>query len=91
MRSFRSSGDAALLTATQAPPRVAICHMPRDDAKRYRKNGAFVDEVAKTNVLQTLSNIRRQSSVPSALEKGGKIKIVGSMYYLIGGRVEFFT
>ena len=57
--------------------------------ERTSKNAAFVDEVAKTNVLRTVDDIRRQSSVLSGLEKDGKIKVVGSMYYLVGGRVEF--
>jgi carbonic anhydrase len=52
---------------------------------------AFAYEVVKTNVRQTIDNIRRQSSVLSGLKKDGKIKIVGSMYHLIGGRVEFLT
>jgi len=59
--------------------------------ERVSKNAAFVDAVAKTNVLRTVDDIRRQSSVLSGLEKEGKIKIVGSMYHLLGGRVEFLT
>jgi len=59
--------------------------------ERTSKNAAFVDEVAKTNVLQTVANVRRQSNVLAGLERDGKIKIVGSMYHLVGGRVEFLT
>jgi carbonic anhydrase len=58
---------------------------------RTSKNAAFVDEVAKTNVMRTLDFIRHQSSVLAGLEKDGKIKMVGSMYQLVGGRVEFMT
>jgi carbonic anhydrase len=61
------------------------------DGERTSKNGEFVDEVAKTNVHLTLGEIRRRSDVLAALEKDGKIKIVGSMYRLAGGRVDFFT
>jgi carbonic anhydrase len=57
--------------------------------ERTGSNSAFVDAVTKTNVLRTVENIRQQSSVLSGLEKDGKIKIVGSMYHLVGGRVEF--
>src|SRR5262249_35363576 len=46
--------------------------------EKTSKNGAFVDEVAKTNVLRTVNDIRQRSSVLSGLEKDGKIKIVGS-------------
>jgi carbonic anhydrase len=59
--------------------------------ERTSKNGEFVDEVAKTNVRLTMGEIRRRSEVLAALEKDGKIKIVGSMYQLVGGRVEFLT
>ena len=59
--------------------------------ERTSKNAAFVDEVARTNVLRTVNDIRQQSSVLAGLEKDGKIKIVGSMYHLVGGRVEFLA
>jgi carbonic anhydrase len=59
--------------------------------ERTGSNAAFVDAVAKTNVLRTVENIRQQSSVLSGLEKDGKIKIVGSMYHLVGGRAEFLA
>ena len=37
----------------------------------------------------TREYIRARSTVLTALEKDGKIKIVASMYHLVGGRVEF--
>ena len=57
--------------------------------ERSGKNATFVDAVARTNVLQTVEEIRRRSSILLSLEKEGKIKIVGSMYQLVGGKVEF--
>jgi carbonic anhydrase len=61
------------------------------EGERTSKNGQFVDEVAKTNVLMTVAAIRQHSDVLAGLEKDGKIKIVGSMYRLTGGSVDFFT
>jgi len=58
--------------------------------EKSSKNAEYVDEVAKTNVMRTVSEIRQQSRVLAGLEKDGKIKIVGSMYHLVGGQVEFF-
>ena len=58
--------------------------------ERTSKNAAFVDAVAATNVHRTVAEIRGRSSVLDGLAKEGKIKIVGSMYHLAGGRVEFF-
>ncbi len=61
------------------------------EGERTSKNGEFVDEVAKTNVRLTTRAIRERSDVLAGLEKDGKIKIVGSMYQLAGGHVDFFT
>lgn len=69
---------------------------PAVDATRYEgertsKNGEFVDDVAMTNVRLTIGAIRERSEVLAGLENGGKIKLVGAMYRLAGGRVDFFT
>jgi carbonic anhydrase len=69
-------------------PAVDATHFEGD---RTSKNYEFVDEVAKTNVRLTVAAIRQRSDVLAGLEKDGKIKIVGSMYRLAGGRVEFLA
>ena len=56
--------------------------------ERTGKNGAFVDAVAATHVRRTVAELRARSGVLSALENDGKLKIVPSMYHLVGGRVE---
>lgn len=58
--------------------------------EKTAKNADFVDAVAATNVRRTVDEIRQRSSVLAGLEKQGKLKFVGSMYQLVGGRVEFF-
>ncbi len=58
--------------------------------ERSGSNYAFVDAVARKNVELTIENIRNNSPVLKQLEEQKKIKIVGSMYHLSGGRVEFF-
>ncbi|MFS2222169.1 carbonic anhydrase [Pantoea sp. B65] len=60
------------------------------EGKRSGDNYGFVDAVAKTNVQMTVEDIRKDSPVLKKLEDEGKIKIVGSLYHLEGGRVEFF-
>jgi carbonic anhydrase len=57
--------------------------------ERTGKNYEFVDKVAQTNVNMTVAAIRKRSNTLAGLEKDGKVKIVGSMYNLVGGRVEF--
>lgn len=59
--------------------------------ERSSKNDAFVDAVAATNVKHTIDDIRRRSDVLAGLEKDGKIKMVGAMYHLADGKVEFYT
>jgi carbonic anhydrase len=53
------------------------------------KNAAYVDAVARTNVVVTLDNIRRRSPILADLEKKGSIRIAGAMYDLATGNVEF--
>ncbi|MGH8863206.1 MAG: carbonic anhydrase family protein [Burkholderiales bacterium] len=59
--------------------------------ERSSKNDAFVDAVAKKHVELTVADIRKRSSVLANLESKGKIKIVGSMYSLETGVVDFFA
>ena len=59
--------------------------------ERSSKNAAYVDAVARTNVLLGLDGIRRRSPVLADLEKKGTIQIVGGMYDLATGSVEFLS
>ena len=61
------------------------------DGERTGKNPAFVDAVARTNVLREVDQIRAQSEILRDLEAAGKIKIVGSMYDLKSGAIEFLA
>lgn len=58
---------------------------------RSAKNSAFVDAVAAKNVELTLDAIRANSTVLCDLESTKKIKIVGAMYNLETGKVEFLA
>jgi carbonic anhydrase len=59
------------------------------DGEKSSKNAAYVDAVARTNVMLALDNIRRRSPVLEDLEKKGSIQIAGAMYDLATGVVEF--
>jgi carbonic anhydrase len=59
--------------------------------ERSAKNSAFVDAVARKNVEMTLAGIRQDSSVLANLESKGAVKMVGGMYNLETGAVEFFA
>ncbi len=60
------------------------------NGERKGSNYDFVDAVARKNVEMTIENIRKNSPVLKTLEDQKKIKIVGSMYHLVGGKVDFF-
>jgi len=55
------------------------------------KNAAYVDAVARTNVRLGIENVRRRSPTLEALEKKGSIQIVGGMYDLVTGAVDFIN
>jgi carbonic anhydrase len=60
-------------------------------AEKSSKNAAYVDAVARTNVVLALDDIRRRSPVLADLEKKGSIQIAGAMYDLATGMVEFLS
>jgi carbonic anhydrase len=59
--------------------------------ERSSKNYAFVDAVARTNVLLTIDGIRKNSAVLTELENSGAIKITGAMYNLQTAAVDFLS
>jgi carbonic anhydrase len=59
--------------------------------ERSAKNYDFVDAVARKNVELTMADIHRRSAVLADLESSGAIRIVGSMYNLESGLVEFLS
>jgi carbonic anhydrase len=59
------------------------------DGEKSSKNAAYVDAVARTNVTLGVAEIRRRSPILEDLEKKGSIKIVGAMYDLASGSVDF--
>jgi hypothetical protein len=55
------------------------------------KNAAYVDAVARTNVELGLKHIRRRSPILADLEQKHTILLVGAMYDLATGAVEFLA
>jgi len=48
-----------------------------------------VEEVTKSNVHQSIKEIREKSIMLKNLESEGKIKIVGAVYHVEDGKVTF--
>jgi carbonic anhydrase len=53
-------------------------------------NAEFVEAVARENVTQSIDGIAKRSDVLSRMRDAGDIDIVGGMYDIASGSVEFF-
>lgn len=62
---------------------------PRGDWVTPETKMAFVDDVAKRNVVRTIAGIRAASRTLRELEAAGKIVLVGAMYDIKTGRATF--
>ncbi|SHI73955.1 carbonic anhydrase family protein [Algibacter luteus] len=71
-------------------PAVKATPEPKDASLRNSKNLDFVDSVAKKNVELTIERIHQESPVLSEMEKNGEIKIIGAMYDINTGAVDFY-
>jgi carbonic anhydrase len=61
------------------------------EGERTGSNIEFVDKVARVNVQNTIDDLRKHSEILASLEKDGKIRIVGAIYHLDTGKVEFLS
>jgi carbonic anhydrase len=71
-------------------PAVKAVTEPKDASQRNSKNSDFVDEVSKKNVELTIDRIHAESPILTEMEKNGEIKIIGAMYDINTGEVDFF-
>ena len=70
-------------------PAVDAISEPSDAGQRNSGNKAFVQAVATKNIQLTVQAIRDRSDVLREMEEDGDIKIVGAMYDIETGAVEF--
>lgn len=86
--------DAKLgnLTAliSKIKPAVNAVESPEDAQDRTSKNIDFVDKVAEKNVHLTMERIRKESPVLAEMEQNREIKIIGGMYDISTGAVNFY-
>jgi len=71
-------------------PAVNAVTEPKDESLRTSKNLEFVDEVSKKNVHLTIDRIHAESPILAEMEKNGEIKIIGAMYDINTGAVDFY-
>ena len=70
-------------------PAVTAVTEPADTALRTSSNIDFVNRVAVKNVHMAIDNLRAMSPVLKEMEAAGDIKVVGAMYHIENGQVDF--
>jgi carbonic anhydrase len=71
-------------------PAVNAVTEPKDAGLRNSSNIEFVNDVATQNVKLTIERIKTESPVLAEMEKNGEIVIVGAMYDIHSGAVNFY-
>jgi carbonic anhydrase len=61
------------------------------EGEKSTKNPDFVAHVCENNVVNTIAEIREKSPIIKEMEEKGEIKIVGAVYSLSTGEVEFLN
>ncbi|QDU93449.1 carbonic anhydrase family protein [Lignipirellula cremea] len=69
--------------------RPAVEFFEKEEGSKTSANGKFMQQVAEKNVLLTVAYIREHSPILSEMEENGQIRIVGAMYGMETGKVEF--
>ena len=71
-------------------PAVEAVKEPQDESLRNSSNLEFVDNVSTKNVQMAIGNIRKDSPILAEMERNNEIVIVGAMYDIGTGAVEFY-
>jgi carbonic anhydrase len=71
-------------------PAVKAVTEPSDVSLRNSSNSEFVDNVSAKNVQLTIERILEESDVLSEMHQKGEIRIIGAMYDINTGAVNFY-
>lgn len=77
------------ITAMLKNIRPAVDHFTDYDGDKTSGNQEFVHMVAERNVRMTVARIREKSPILKQMEEAGEIKILGALYDMDTGAVEF--
>jgi carbonic anhydrase len=78
------------LTGLLTKIKPAIDAVPVEVQPRTSKNSAFVDQVSEANVRLVMKEIRERSPILREMLDKGEIGLVGGMYDLSTGKVQFY-
>ena len=82
--------DLGNLTGLLTKIKPAIDAVPADVQPRTSKNYSFVDQVSEANVRLVMKEIPEHSPILREMIDKGEIKLVGGMYDLSTGKVQFY-
>jgi carbonic anhydrase len=78
------------LTGLLAKIKPAMVAVPADVQPRNSKSSSFVDQVSEANVRLVMKQIPERSPILREMLDKGEIKLVGGMYDLSTGKVQFY-
>ncbi|MBK9353724.1 MAG: carbonic anhydrase [Bacteroidetes bacterium] len=78
------------LTELLAKIQPAVYQEKQTSENRSSSNGEFVENVASINVKRTVKNIIERSFILENMVENGEIGVVGAMYNIETGKVEFY-
>ena len=78
------------LTELLAKIQPAVYQEKQTKENRSSSNGEFVENVASINVKRTVKNIIERSFILENMVENGEIGVVGAMYNIETGKVEFY-
>jgi carbonic anhydrase len=79
------------LTGLLTKIKPALDAVPAEVQPRTSKNSAFVDQVSEANVRLVMQQIREGSPILREMLDKGEIGLVGGMYDVSTGKVQFFN
>ena len=71
-------------------PAVNAVTIPEDSSLRNSSNIEFVNDVAEKNVILTIERVINESPVLAEMQNKGEIEIIGAMYDIHSGAVNFY-
>ena len=89
VKSAIDGAELGNITAMLENIQPAIERVSEFEGDKTSKNPEYAARVTKENVLVTIEDIRQRSKVMRDLEEQGKLKIIGAIYDMDTGKVEF--
>ena len=79
------------ITAMLKNIQPAIDELSDDEGEKNSANKQFVRMVTEKNIRLTMDDIRQRSDVMRVMEQEGQLKIVGALYDMHTGKVDFIN